>query len=203
MFGRKGLKKDGYKIEDGAAVIEMSVTKPDQLFDERDPSPFIEKDLDDDAVDYIVSAVQEFSHSHPMKLHIYFTEKNQAKKKNKNLTDQDIALAIRNYFTYTSSISKKKLRKSLKNSQGFLIMGIMLLVACLSISEFLNPYPTLNILKSGFEIAAWVALWRPLELIFFEWWGLYEKRRTLDKISSMEIQITDVKTETTNIFKNN
>jgi hypothetical protein len=42
-----------------------------QLFNSMDPSPFIEKDLDDDAEEFIVSWAQEFPHNAPVKLRIY------------------------------------------------------------------------------------------------------------------------------------
>jgi len=45
-----------------------------QLFNSMDPSPFIEKDLDDDAEEFIVSWAQEFSPDAPIKLRIYLDQ---------------------------------------------------------------------------------------------------------------------------------
>jgi hypothetical protein len=41
--------------------IRLKLRDMNQLFNSMDPSPFIEKDLDDDAEEFIVSWAQEFS----------------------------------------------------------------------------------------------------------------------------------------------
>ena len=40
-------------------LIEIKIKKTNQLFNSLDPSPFLDKDLDDDAADYIYSSVAE------------------------------------------------------------------------------------------------------------------------------------------------
>ena len=45
-----------------------------QLFNSMDPSPFIEKDLDADAEEFIVSWAQEFPADDPVRLHIYLEQ---------------------------------------------------------------------------------------------------------------------------------
>jgi hypothetical protein len=48
-----------YRIEDGRSCIDIRLKSSRQLFDGRDPAPFRERDLDEDAIEYIVGAVQE------------------------------------------------------------------------------------------------------------------------------------------------
>jgi hypothetical protein len=52
-------------------TISVKLRDMNQLFNSMDPSPFIEKDLDDDAEEFIVSWAQEFSPNAPLKLRIY------------------------------------------------------------------------------------------------------------------------------------
>jgi hypothetical protein len=51
--------------------IKLKLRDINQLFNSMDPSPFIEKDLDDNAVEFIMSWAQEFPPSAPVKLRIY------------------------------------------------------------------------------------------------------------------------------------
>jgi len=44
-----------YRVEDGRSWIDIRVAQSRQLFDGRDPAPFRERDLDDDAVEYLVA----------------------------------------------------------------------------------------------------------------------------------------------------
>ncbi|HKM82407.1 MAG TPA: hypothetical protein VJY15_15780, partial [Candidatus Acidoferrum sp.] len=46
-------------------TISLKLRDMNQLFNSMDPSPFIEKDLDDDAEEFIVSWAQEFPHNAP------------------------------------------------------------------------------------------------------------------------------------------
>jgi hypothetical protein len=55
-------------------TINVKLRDMNQLFNSMDPSPFIEKDLDDDAEEFIVSWAQEFSPNAPLKLRIYLDQ---------------------------------------------------------------------------------------------------------------------------------
>src|ERR1035438_10726058 len=55
-------------------TISLKLRDTNQLFNSMDPSPFIEKDLDDDAEEFIVSWAQEFSPSAPIKLRIHLEQ---------------------------------------------------------------------------------------------------------------------------------
>jgi len=188
----KSQRKDGYRVEDGKICIDLSLKDPKQLFDSRDPAPFLERDLDDDAVDYIVSGVQEFPSKTKMKLHIFFSQKDQS-----TISDSEIFASIRHYFKYMEDMASKKLARSIKNAQFFLFCGVILLIGCLTTVELLSSFEHITIIKlirSGLEIAGWVALWRPLELLFFDWWPMYERRKSMNKVATMDISITDTKT---------
>ena len=49
-------------------TISLKLRDMNQLFNSMDPSPFIEKDLDDDAEEFIVSWAQEFSPKAPTQI---------------------------------------------------------------------------------------------------------------------------------------
>ncbi len=55
-------------------TISLKLRDMNQLFNSMDPSPFIEKDLDDDAAEFIASWAQEFSPKAPIKLRIYLDQ---------------------------------------------------------------------------------------------------------------------------------
>ena len=199
----KNKRLDGYKLEDGKICIELSLEKPEQIFDLRDPSAFINRDIDSDFEDFVVSATEDFGPKQPMKLQIFFSKRTDGRRK-KKITDEEICQAIRNYFTYVSSITTKKLRRSVRNAQFFLAVGVVLLMVCLFGAEALGSFsshPVLNVIKQGLEIIAWVSLWRPFETLIFDFWPIVERRRTFDKISTLEIKITDTQTgqTTTNL----
>src|SRR5262249_43153885 len=54
-----------------ATKIEINLGRLPQLFNSLDPSPFLERDLDRDAEDYIVGSAEEAPRQHPLALVIY------------------------------------------------------------------------------------------------------------------------------------
>ena len=54
-----------------AATIEIRLSQPQQLFNSLDPSPFHERDLDQDAEAYIVDSADEYPLKSPLMLVIY------------------------------------------------------------------------------------------------------------------------------------
>jgi hypothetical protein len=54
--------------------IKLNLHDISQLFNSMDPSPFIERDLDDDAEEFIVSWAQEFFLDDPVRLRVYLKQ---------------------------------------------------------------------------------------------------------------------------------
>lgn len=63
-----------YRVKDGRAYIDLNVRSSRQLFDTRDPAPFHERDLDADAVEYILSAAQEIPRAQPLAVAVTISE---------------------------------------------------------------------------------------------------------------------------------
>ncbi len=181
------VKKHRYKHAEGKRWIEVRVRSAQQLFDARDPAPFRERDLDDDFVEYIVSSVSEHSHATPLKLVIYIDEKEP-----KLLPKDSIREAIREFFGYRIELQKNELRSFLKRAQVFLVIGLLFLAACLGVAQNIKvptPPGALGILKEGIVIFGWVSIWKPIELVLFDWYPLYEKLRLNRKLLGMEIEV--------------
>ena len=180
-------KKHRYKHAEGKRWIEVRVKSPQQLFDARDPAPFHERDLDDNFVEYIVAAVREFSISSPLKIVIYVEEKEATE-----LPKDSIREAIRSYFAYRIDLQRSELKGFMKRAQLFLLIGLFVLVSCLAVAQSLTaptPPGAIGILREGLVIFGWVSIWKPIELILFDWYPLFEKLRFYKKLLGTEIDI--------------
>jgi hypothetical protein len=38
-------------------------------------------------------------------------------------------------------------------------------------------------------ITGWVAMWRPLDVLLYDWWPLVDERRHLDRVLAAEVAI--------------
>jgi hypothetical protein len=79
--------------------IEVFVDRIEQLFNSMDPSPFQERDLDDDAEEFIVSWAQEFARRDPVSLVIHVNQL-PAQRDAQHLVET----AVHHYFAYRAKL---------------------------------------------------------------------------------------------------
>ncbi len=72
-----------YREEEGTYLIEIKLNQLQQVFNSLDPSPFLDRDLDDNAENYIINSVDEFPLNTPLKLVFYL----KCRVKTLSLTD--------------------------------------------------------------------------------------------------------------------
>src|SRR5215471_9987402 len=80
-----------YRVEDGAHCVDIRIGSVEQLFDNRDPAPFRERDLDPDLVEYLFAAGEDLVGRD--KLRIVFWLDNPC-------PPQEISTAVRAHFEY-------------------------------------------------------------------------------------------------------
>ena len=180
-------KKHRYKHAQGKHWIEVRVKNALQLFDARDPAPFRERDLDADFVEYITASAREFSHSAPLRIVIYIQEGETI-----TLTKDSIREAIHSYLAYRIDVQRSDLKRFARRAQWSLLIGLAMLALCLGIAQSMavpNPPGAMGILREGVVIFGWVSIWKPIELVLFDWYPLYEQLRFYKKLLGTELDI--------------
>jgi hypothetical protein len=151
-----------------------------------DPSPFHERDLDDDAEEFIVGWAREFPRRDPVSLLVHVNQ-----LPSHNDAQHLVETAMHNYFAYRAKLNRFELRYLLKQGRDSLFVGLAFLAACVLTSQLLRLRSgTLPIiLREGLIIAGWVAMWRPMEIFLYEWWPLLRKGRLYEKLSRMRVEV--------------
>jgi hypothetical protein len=166
--------------------IKLNLRDLSQLFNSMDPSPFIEKDLDDDAEEFIVSWAQEFSLDDPVKLRVYLEQWPAEDPK------EVIRTAVHNHFAYRARLTDLEFRRLLKQGRTSLFIGLTFLSACLLVSRvFLGGEAGTwaAVLRESLTIAGWVAMWRPMQIHLYDWWPLRRRIRIYKKLSHMPVEV--------------
>jgi hypothetical protein len=175
-----------FRQESGFFLIELRLRDLNQFFNSFDPSPFHDKDIDDDAERYIVESVRVFPIKTPLKLVFYLPQEHQ------EVAARELTLAIDNYFDFRASMASRELRSTIAEGRFSLLIGGLFLVACMGLRallDFLSPRLFGTILLEGLSIAGWVAMWRPIQIFLYDWWSLYRKKKIYEKIRDMTIEI--------------
>jgi hypothetical protein len=166
--------------------IRLKLRDVQQLFNSIDPSPFIEKDLDKDAEEFIVSWAQEFPSDDPIRLHIYLEQWPAEDPK------ELIKTAVHNYFAHRAEIADLEFRRLLQQGRSSLLIGLVFLSVCLVLSNVLlgrEPGTWAAVARESLTIAGWVAMWRPMQIHLYDWWPLRRRERIYEKLSHMPVEV--------------
>jgi len=182
-------KLSRYRIEGDRTCIDICLRSAQQLFDLRDPAPFRERDLDEDAVDYVRSAAEEIPISRLLKLVLMFEE-----PPSDPLSPAEIEAAIRAQFEHEREQLTRRISQQRRFGHAALAVGLSVLVALLTLAEMTSQLPAghaREILREGLVITGWVAMWRPIEVLLYDWWPLVQTRKHMSRILAAQIEIRD------------
>jgi hypothetical protein len=174
-----------YRVEEGRSVIDLNVRHSRQLFDTRDPAPFHERDLDADAVAYLLAAAQEIPRKRPLAVVVTISEEPR-------MAPELIVEAVRAHFIYEGEQVERRLREHVRRGQMILGVGLTVLVVFLTLAELTLSLPgghLREILREGLVITGWVAMWRPLEVLLYDWWPLIDERRQVRRILAAPVSV--------------
>jgi len=172
-----------YRTEDGRACLDLRVRDVGQLFDNRDPMPFLERDLDDEVALYLTECAADLGRPDPLRVVLWVEQS--------ALSEAEVAAAFRKHFEYELGRARRKLRVSMRTARNGLLVGLTVMVVLLVTSEVLimrlTPGDARTVLHDGLVIVSWVALWRPIELVLFDLWPVRERRRLLERLRDAEV----------------
>jgi hypothetical protein len=166
--------------------ISLSLREIAQLFNSMDPSPFLDRDLDADAEEFITSWARELSPGRELVLVIKLAFDSPG------ACSTEVEDAVRRYFATRAAMKQLEFGQLLRRGRLSLGVGIVFLVLCLFLAEFVAKSrfgAATDIIKEGLTIAGWVAMWRPLEIYLYDWWPLYDQRRQLERLARIRVRL--------------
>lgn len=168
-------------------VIRLRIKDATQLFNSLDPDPFIERDLDDDAVEFITSWARELPRDAMLLLLVDVTDPKQA------IDHQAvIASAVRNYFAQMAQLAANEFHQLMKRGRLSLVIGLAVLALAVCASSLIGRYgdgAVARMIEETVLIGGWVALWRPMEIFLYDWWPLRRRRRDYERLRDMEVEV--------------
>ena len=166
--------------------ISLNLHDMSQLFNSMDPSPFMEKDLDDDADEFIVSWAQEFPAEASVRLRIYLEQWPTEDPK------ELIKTAVHNHFNHRASITDLEFKRLLKQGRTSLVIGLLFLSVSLFLSKSLLGHEAdtwAAVIRDSLTIAGWVAMWRPMQIYLYDWWPLRRRAKIYEKLGRMPVEV--------------
>jgi hypothetical protein len=176
-----------YRKENGKVLLELTLSNVMQIFNSLDPSPFHEKDLDDDAEEYITDMVEDFPLADPLVLVIYLPSEVCRTEAATTLES-----AIHHHFTYKAAAAQRNLRQLMLRGRVTLAIGIGFVFLIGAISTLLTRFghsAPISWIANGLLIVSWVAMWEPVNIFLYGWWPVRRKMKVYEKIAGMEVRV--------------
>ena len=169
-------------------VIEIRIAELRQLFNAIDPSPFRQRDLDPRAEEFIVDWASDLPMDKPWALVVHLDRP-------AGRADEATILreAIHEYFGQRVLATKRNLRELFRRGRISLVIALAFLTASIAVGDaiagYLGESRVGEILREGFLIGGWVAMWRPLEVFLYDWWPIRADARLLQRLSTLPVRI--------------
>lgn len=166
-----------------SAVVNIHVRDLSQLFNSLDPSPFWDRDLDREAAQFIEEEFSERLSAQTWSLHVH------AHGGETSLTD--LQTALENYYGRMASSARRAVREHLWSSQWTLLAGVAVFLLSMGLRSMLGGLlGTLpQILDEGLIILAWLALWRPAEMLLYGWVPLRRRQQLYERLAGIRVLI--------------
>jgi hypothetical protein len=171
-----------------------------QLFNAIDPSPFHERDVDPRAEQFIVDWASDLPSEKPWALVVHLDRPPGPADEVVTLRD-----AIHEYFGQRVVASKRRLRELFRRGRISLVIALAFLTVSIAIGDAVASYfgegRLGEVIREGFLIGGWVAMWRPLEVFLYDWWPIHAETRLLRRLSTMAVRIEYKRTASTDAWR--
>lgn len=177
-----------YRFDGTSPCIDIRLKSIAQLFDDRDPAPLLERDLDDDAVAYMIDAAEEIPvAAGPLKVALWLTTPPPEEVSADALRD-----AFARHFEVAVLRIRRRIKRQRKEARAFTLLGLIVLGVLLLLAQLSHDLRTTTIghlVPEGLTILAWVVMWRPLESLLYDWWPLAKERTSLARVGRAAVEV--------------
>jgi hypothetical protein len=168
--------------------IQVFVREPAQLFSSIDRSPFVERDLDEEAERFILTWARDLAEGEELALDVHLACVERMPGEAAHIAD-----AIRLHFRRRADMASRELRALLRRGRISLVIGLVFVtlttLAAGFIVDWLGTSRLSMILQTGLTVVGWVSLWRPMEIFLYDWWPLAGDRRLFRRLAEMPVRV--------------
>lgn len=175
----------------GVTVIEIETETIARTMTANDPSPEHDSSLTEIVAEYIVGRAEDAGTSDRFVIRI----KPRSEDARATMID-DFRIAYFLYFDFRAKRAHREFRRTLRRGLKSLAIGLVILLACTLIGQAIDAMPIRDglreALRDGVTVLGWVANWRPVELLFYDWWPIRAERNLFRRLTAATVERTPV-----------
>ena len=175
-------------MSDPHAAIELRVERIANLFDPFDPFPLPSRDLSGGAEAFIVDWARDLPREAALRIVVH-----APRAEAEGVDAKALQRAIAQHFNLRAQRLRGDLNELFRVGRASLGIGLAVLAACVVASALvtatLGTTPISRFVAEGLFILGWVANWRPLEIILYDWWPLERRRKLMLRLAAASVEV--------------
>lgn len=168
------------ELSEGPILIRIPTVE--HLFNPMDPSPLGERALDQEVADWIVEWAEDLD-DEPLAVEIHVTGTIAPER------EQAALAGLRSHFEYREWQADRRLHKLLREGRISLVIGLAALAGFTAASRIIgaSENPIIEVIHEGLAVLGWVSMWRPLEMLLYDWWPIRKERQAWRRLGECDI----------------
>lgn len=171
-----------------AIDIDMKLRHLRSFFAVTDTDPFEGEGIDESGIDQLIGRVTAISgwRRRPISLRLHVP----ASPENIELIPR-MGEALVRYCDIHRQFAERKLMEIRREGMRTLAVGMVFLALCIGLAALIETTAVADmligeLLTEGAIIAGWVGLWRPIEILLFDWWPYARDRMLYGKLRDLK-----------------
>jgi hypothetical protein len=174
------------------SAIQVRVPTIDRLFNPIDPSPIHERSLNVEVADWIEEWAEDLDRDLPIEVEVHVTSGSTEGR------EDAVISGIHNHFEYREWQLGRQLHKLLREGRLSLVIGLIALTAFTTAARIIGPSDDtfVEVVHEGLAVLGWVSMWKPLELLLYDWWPIRRERRVCLRLAEATVVFRDQRSAT-------
>lgn len=180
MWERTQLHQNTFEVHIRLKSIE-------DLFNGLDPSPLVERDLDDTVEDYVVDCVRDAPRDASLDLVLHLPGEAVD-----HIDGHEVGLSVANYFSFLRDRQSRRIRRLLREGRQAALVGLIFLAGCTLGAQAVKSIfggAIGALLAEGLLIIGWVANWRPVSIFLYDWRPMRQQMRIYARLARLSVDL--------------
>ncbi len=169
------------ELKHGAILVRVPTVE--HLFNPMDPSPLSERSLNPEVADWIEEWAEDLDDEQSVSVEVQITAGAIDGR------ESAIVAGIHNHFEYREWQAGRQLHKLLREGRISLVIGLLALAGFNAASRLIgsSDNPVVEVIHEGLSVLGWVSMWKPLEILLYEWWPIRRERRACLRLADSDV----------------
>lgn len=166
----------------GNYVIEISLDKYGDVFNEWDHASYRKRDMDPELAFFLEESSSEIPLRHGLDL-VFYLPRQELDRDKEGL----IASVVRNYYRFYADMEHRTLQRTYRRMFNYFLSALALLSSTYAFSFWQETF-FLAILSEGLSVGSWFCMWEAISFLLFERNDITTKIKTYDRLSKANIK---------------